>query len=97
MSKGAQCVKPTRSTRTIKNHAYTPLQLTQKHNHLKSSRWTSLPSYHHHEDTTRSSPSLTTTAPRRHCSSPVTRPSLVKESRSYTYNTRTLTMDSPND
>src|SRR6266702_2679494 len=95
MSKGAQRVRPTKLTRTIKNHIYTPSRQTPKRNHLKSSQWTSSQNSPRQEDTTRSSQSPTTTVPKRHCSSPATKQSPVKESQSCTYDTHTLTTDSP--
>src|SRR6266702_771277 len=95
MSKGVQCAKQTKSIRTIKNHTSTPSQQTWKHNHLKSSPWTSSRSYHHHRDTTPSSLSRITTAPKQCYSYPVTKLSQVKESRSCTYNTPTPTMAYP--
>src|SRR6266702_8660836 len=97
MSKGVQCVKQTKSTPTIKNHTYTRSQRTQRRNHLKSSQWTSSRSFPNPGDTTQSSPSRITIAQRLHCSSPVMRPLLVKESPNYTYNTCTLTTVSPRD
>src|SRR6266702_156208 len=96
-SKGVQCVKPTKSTCTTRNHTCTPSQQTQKHNHLKSLLWTSSQSFPHQKDTTQSSPLWTMIAPRRLCSSLATKLSPVKESQNYTYNTRTLTMVSPKD
>ncbi len=97
MSKDAQCVKPIRLTHITKSHIYTPSQQTLKRNHLKSLQWTSSPNFPRQEDTTRSSPSQTMIAPRQPCSSPVTKPSPVKELQNYTSNTYIPTMVSPKD
>src|SRR6266702_318166 len=90
-SNDAWCVKQIKLTCTTKNHTYTPLPQTQKHNHLKSLPWTSSQSYHRRKGTTQYSPSWTTTAPRQPYSSCVTKPSQVKESRNYTSNMYTPT------
>src|SRR6266702_4276249 len=95
--KDAQRVRPTKSTHTTRNHTYIPSPRTQKHNPLRSSQWISSQNYRRQGVMTQYSQSQTTTAPKRHYSSPVTKPSQVKESRNYTSSTSTPTMGYPNE
>src|SRR6266702_6037084 len=97
MSKGAQRVKLTKSTRTTKSHVYSPSPLIQKLNPLRWLLWILSRNSHRQEGTTPYSPSPTTTAPKQRCLSPATKPSLVKESRNCTCVTHTPTMASPTD